>query len=89
VVEVVVVDVELVVVEEVVVVVDVEPKIGRVVEGMDTLFGQYCDGYPMVSRRSPTYSKCMPSLGQKLPPHAKPHFLKIRTTSQFIFGTDH
>jgi hypothetical protein len=85
---VVVVDVELVVV----VVVDVDvigPKVGRVVVGTGTLLGQYRDGYPMLSRRSPTYSKCIPSLGQKFPPHENPHLRKMRTMSQFIFGTDH
>ena len=42
-----------------------------------TGFGQYRDGYPSLSRGSPTYSKCMPSAGQKLPPHANPHLRKI------------
>lgn len=42
-----------------------------------TGFGQYRDGYPSLSRGSPTYSKCIPSAGQKLPPQANPHLRKI------------
>lgn len=52
-----------------------------------TGFGQYRDGYPNLSRGSPTYSKCMPSAGQKLPPHANPHLRKMWTILQFISGT--
>jgi len=62
---------------------------GTVVVGTGTLFGQYREGNPIWSRRSPTHSKCMPSAGQKLPPQAKPHLRKMRTTSQSITGVFH
>jgi hypothetical protein len=65
----------------------VVPNCGRVIASKGALLGQYRDGYPSWSRRSPTYSKCIPSAGQKFPPHANPHFRKIRTTAQFICGT--
>jgi hypothetical protein len=77
----------LVVVVDAGIVVVVVPNCGRVTANKGALFGQYRDGYPNWSLRSPTYSKCMPSAGQKLPPHANPHFRKIRTTAQFICGT--
>ena len=83
-----VVDVVLVELLLVVVVVDdvvvVAPKVGKVVDGTGTLFGQYFEGYPIWSRGSPTYSKCMPSAGQKFPPQANPHFRKMSTIRQSI-----
>ena len=77
-----------VLVVDVLVVVDVVGT-GTVVVGTGTLFGQYREGNPIWSRRSPTHSKCMPSVGQKFPPHAKPHLRKMRTTSQSITGVFH
>ena len=60
--------------------------VGTLVVGTGTLFGQYLLGYPRVSRRSPTHSKCIPSAGQKFPPHANPHLRKMRTMRQSICG---